>query len=98
MISLTLVTAVGVKLTGNLGVVSTFGVVVVAICRISLKLTQSLLYTGSLLILIGFFHLDEAVGFRVATIFQMIAFRLTRVYLRRLPPIQQLSKILDFVA
>jgi hypothetical protein len=45
---LTLVTAVGVKLTGNLGVVSTFGVIVVAIVCISLKLTgliSGLLYT-----------------------------------------------------
>src|SRR6478672_12408797 len=57
MISLTLVTAVGVKLTGNLGVVSTFGVVVVAIACISLKLNEldcSSIIHRLLLILLGF--------------------------------------------
>jgi hypothetical protein len=69
MISLTLVTAVGVKLTGNLGVVSTFGVIVVAIVCISLKLTgliSGLIIHRLLLILLGFLWLDEPADLSVA--------------------------------
>jgi hypothetical protein len=57
MISFTLLTAVGVKFTGILGVVSTFGVVVVAIACISLKLIEpdySPIIHRLLLILLGF--------------------------------------------
>jgi hypothetical protein len=92
---------VGVKFTGNLGVVSTLGVVVVAIICFSLKLAQrpiaALIIHGVLLILLGFLRLDETMASPVAHFPLACVFRpLNRNY-PIYSLIQQLSKILDFV-